>query len=485
MPKSGTGLGIAKGIELGAQNFLQSFFAVKQFKEQQKYRKMQPVIDVVKSQIADPNLPLDQKIKAMDTLPLLLGAKADVPLSQMLGLDKLAQQEVETGEETIQQGTKGGLVEDQGAVEFNKKSLRSGTELGIYNEEGLVSTDSTLATSVEQKPTKTLRKKSLKRRGELSATDLAIAKQVQINRAEQEDQFQRQYKLAQVQADLQYKTLAQQGWKNNGDWTYNNDSNSWTQEWFNPITKETYQQNLQPGVVPESVILKQIQSGGKGSGVSLAYKTLREAIATSMGREVDDPEVNLRTANLWKDNFSSLVTGRTQDITGTRPIQPSQKEGLSLQRLQAQQTHANLVAQASSSLENVNSLAARKGQAWQISADTKATFDKIKEDYDPEDKEYLDAQAAFNKALDDANRIESEYQTALRSHNSLSEQVKISERNLGNIGIGTSSSGQNQQFSPQMRAAIAAVRKANPNTKLTDEQIAERIKADPKYSHIR
>lgn len=477
MPR-GTGLGIAKGIEQGANNFLQSFMAVKQFKEQQKYRKMQPVIDMVQAQIADPNLPLDQKIKAMDTLPLLLGAKTDAPLSQMLGLDKLAEQDIDLGEQTVQ-GTKGGLIEDQGAVEANKRSLK----IGDSSNPDLLSTENVLATSINQTPTKTLKKRSLKRRGELTANDLLIAKQVQINREEQESQFQRQYRLMQVQADLQSKTLAQQGWKNNDEWLYDENSKSWSQDWFNPITKETYKNTLPPGIVPQSVILKQIQAGGKGGGVSLAYKTLREAVATSMGKEVDDPEVNLATANMWRNNFSLGVTNKVQNVTGTEPIQPNQKFDNDMQILQAQQRHGELVASAQASLNNVTSLGQRKGQAWQMAADAKADFDRVKEDYDPEDREYQTAQAAYNRANDDANRLETDYQNALKQHNKLQEQVGISEQNLNKAGVNTSST--ENKLSPQMRAAIAAVRKANPNTQLTDAQIAERIKNDPKYSHIK
>ena len=480
---SGVGLGIGLGIEQGARNFLDSFFAAKRAKHDEKYRKLSPIIQAIYSQIQDPNVPLDQRIKAIDTLPLILDPKySGTKLSVQLGLDKLAEQEVDLGEQTIQ-GTKGGFVDDPNAIEANKRSLK----VGDASNPDLLSTENVLATSINQAPTKTLKKRSLKRRGEMSANDLAIAKQVQINREEQENQFQRQYRLMQVQADLQSKTLAQQGWKNNDEWLYDENSKSWSQDWFNPITKETYKNTLPPGIVPQSVILKQIQAGGKGGDVSLAYKTLREAVATSMGKEVDDPEVNLATANMWRNNFALGVTNKVQNVTGTEPIQPNQRFNNNMQVLQAQQAHDRLTADAVASLNNVESLATRKGQAWQISADTKANFDRIKNDYDPEDKEFLDAQAAYNRALDDANRLESEYQAALRAHNSLTERVKSSEQNLSKMGISSSPSGGSgaSQFSPQMRAAIAAVRKANPNTQLSDAQIAERIKADPKYSHIK
>lgn len=474
MPK-GTGLGIASGIEAGARNFLDSYLAVKKSKEENKYRKLAPVMQIIFSQIQDEKTPLDQKIKAMDSIESLLGVRSDVPLSVRLGLDKLAQQEMEVGEEKIA-GKAAQSLEDQGAVEFNKKQTVSPTQLG--SEE--VGTNSVLATNVQTKATQSTTKKLLRRRGDLSQADIDLMQKKQLISAQRAEEFEYQYKLAQLNAGLQERALDKQGWKNNGDWTYNPDTKSWQQEWFNPITKETYQQKLQPGVVPESIILKQIQAGGAGGkgGVSLAYKTLRQSIATTMGKDVDDPEVEMQTAKIWKNNFALGVLNKQQNVEGTEPIQPGAKFDNNMKVLQAQQKHADLVAAASASLNNVNSLAKRKGDAWQAAADAKANFDKIKKDYDPDEKEYIAAENNWQDATKTANGLETEYQTALRSHNSNQEQVKLSKDFLDKSGITVGGTPQQSGFSPRMRVAIDAVRKANPNTKLTDAQIAERIRRE-------
>lgn len=461
---NGNGLGIAHGIELGVQNFLNSYLAVKQQKHEEKYRKLAPIMQVIHSQIADPNTPLDQKIKAMDSLPYILDPKySGSKLSQQLGLDKLAEQEVDTGESVTQQGQKGGLVEDPNAVEANK-----------INE-------SPIATSVNLKATKTLKKPLLKRRGELSANDINLMKQMKLQQSEDESQFQRQYRLAQVQSDLQEKVLNKNGWKNNGDWTYDESNKSWQQEWFNPITKESYQQKLTPGIVPETVILKQIQASGKSGsgGVSKAYSTLRTAIATSMGLEEDDPKVQLATANLWKTNFQATVDYKEQGVGGSRKIQPAQAEGLGIQKLQVQQTHAALIAEAQSASDNVDSLANRKNTAWQNSADAKANFDKAKQDYESDEKGYQDAEINYRKAFDAANDLESQYQNALKLSNTKKAQVQVSEKNLNSSGISTSNapSASSVNLSVRMKTRIDVFRKKNPNANLTDAQIANILAA--------
>ena len=451
----GTGRGIAQGIELGTRNFLDTYFAVKRQKEESKYRKLAPVMQTIYAQIQSEHTPLDEKIRAVNSIEPLLGIKFDEPLAQRLGLDKLAQQEIDTGETQT-------TNEQTGTVPARKLPVGEGVNIDIPSQ--------------PQYGTST--KKLLRKRGELSESDIETIKRKQLITAQQSDEFERQYKLALLNAGLQEKVLNKQGWKNNGDWTYDPETKSWQQEWFNPITKEKYSQKLQPGVVPETVILKQIQYSGQGGGLSKAYTTLRSAIATSMNKSEDDPEVQMQTAKIWKNNFALGVVNKQQDVEGTTPIQPNQKVNNSLQILQAQQKHSEFVAAAQASLDNVSSLADRKGQAWQAAADAKANFDAIKKDYDPEDKEYIQAENNWQGATKTANDLESQYQNALKSHNKAQELVKQSEINLKAAGIDVNTSPESQQFSPRMRVAIDAVRKANPNTKLTDAQIADRIRKE-------
>jgi hypothetical protein len=218
---SGTGLGIARGLELGVQNFLNSYLAVKQSKHEEKYRKLAPVMQVIYSQIQDPSMPLDQRIKAADSIPFLLDPKySGSKLSEQLGLDKLAEQQIETGEEVVSKGTPSKTLVDPTAEQYNKK-LKSISNLETAEDGTIQTAETPMATSVNLKATQDTKKPLLKRRGEMSNNDIALAKQLKLSEAKEEDDFRRQYRIALVQADLQEKVLNKQGWKNNGEWTYN------------------------------------------------------------------------------------------------------------------------------------------------------------------------------------------------------------------------------------------------------------------------
>src|SRR5689334_15576618 len=156
----GTGRGIALGFEQGARNFLDSYFAVKRSKEESKYRKLAPVMQVLFSHIQDDRTTADEKIKAVDSIEPLLGIKFDEPLSKRLGLDKLAEQQVEVGQEKIPaQPDK--LVEDPNTV--------------LSNQQG----NDTLATSYTQKGAPASTKKLLRRRGDLSNADIDLIQRKQ------------------------------------------------------------------------------------------------------------------------------------------------------------------------------------------------------------------------------------------------------------------------------------------------------------------
>src|SRR5437870_4013197 len=75
----------------------------------EKYRKLQPQIDLINHIVGDEDTPWDAKIKAIDTLPYLLGSppKDGISLSRHMGLDKIAEQMVKTGETAAKPGTPG------------------------------------------------------------------------------------------------------------------------------------------------------------------------------------------------------------------------------------------------------------------------------------------------------------------------------------------------------------------------------------------
>src|SRR5437016_6091509 len=87
-------------------SFLQSFFAVKSQKNMEKYRKLQPQIDLINHIVSDEDTPWDSKMKAVDTLQHVLGIKSDdgISLSRHI-FGNLTEQMVKTGETAAQPGT--------------------------------------------------------------------------------------------------------------------------------------------------------------------------------------------------------------------------------------------------------------------------------------------------------------------------------------------------------------------------------------------
>lgn len=432
MPKAGVGSGIALGVATAADNFYKNFMAAKQMKQQNKWRKLEPVVGVIMSRINDPNISLDDQIQAIDSLPHILGLKVDMPLSHQMGLDKIAAQQTE-----LEAANPSQTITDPNATAYSQqlekkqlKSVGSGSTQQTADDGTIINSDSPIIDNIQTQATPAI----LQRRGSLSSSDLDLRKRLKIVSAERLADFDKEKQLAVLGAELQDKVLSKQGWEKEGDWTLNTETKTWGRVWTNPRTKETFNQDLPPNVVPESIVKEQTKAGAKGN-VSKAYSTLRTAIATSMGLEEDDPKVQTTTAEMWKNNFAAGTEFKLQGAEGTRKIQPAQQKGLDLQTLAAQQKHGELVASAGASKTNVDSLADRKGKAWQTAADAKVDFDMIKEDYEPDYKEYQVAQNAYNKATDDANRLETEYQQALKSHETLTQQVKISEQNLKSSGI--------------------------------------------------
>lgn len=474
---SGTSRGIAEGIEKGVNNFLQTYMAVKQHKSQEKYRKLAPVLSVIQSQIGDPNVPLDQKIAAVDSIPHLLGSfkTGDVPLSQHFGLDKLSQEMLDTGDkETTTKGVPSQTITDQSAVDFNTQQNQTQGQTSGDNLDGTIpQSRSLMATSIQTRPIQTVKKSIMKRRGEMSDADVQLLKQKSLFREQQASQFERQYQLNIQQAELQSNVLAKQGWKNNDDWNLDEKADQWQQSWFNPITKESYTQKLPQGVVPISVIQKQIQySGANKTGVSKAYSTLEYSIATSMGLDQDDPRVKLATANVWKQNFEAGVDYKKQGVEGSRKIQPGQKESLGIATEHLDIAKNKIKSDYEASIADVISLEERKSNQHQLVADKKEILKHMVEDdgYSVDDPEYLKADAVYRAELVKANTLETEYNKALRTRDSLKGQAD----RLGSDGSGTG-------FSPRMQVRIKVFRDRNKakleQTPMTDDQIAEILAA--------
>lgn len=450
---SGTQRGLALGVAQAADNFYKNFIAARQLKEQNKYRKLEPIVGVIMSHINSPDISMDERIKAIDSLPHILGIKDQgVPLSQQLGLDKMAEQEVDTGE-----------TQNVNAVTKKLKPVGANIPMQGPGLEGY----SQDINSPEMNLMGTKEAPILKRRGELSDADIQLGKKLKLVKHEDLVKLDQEKQMAVLHAELEDRVLAKQGWEKDGDWVLDTNKKQWKRQWTNPRTKESFMQELPPDVVPQAIILQQEKNKAGGNKESIIVKSLTD-FYVGQGQDYDTAHNN--ALKDFQENYKAGTEYKQQGVAGTKKIQPSQEEGLKLQKLAAQQKHGELVASANASEANVKSVEGRLTTAKQDAASAKTDFDKIKEDYDPEEKEYQIAQSAYNRASDDLNRIAKEYEEATKSHEKLTAQVGTSENNLAAIGINPSNAGT--KYSAKMTARINLFKKKNPNANLTDDQIA-------------
>lgn len=331
MPPSKLGIGV--GLAEGAEKFMQSFMQAKQFKLQQTLAKNAPAIQALMDVIKDPNTSYKSKADAMDAIPHLSGAKVDIPLSQQTGYRRLLDEKVLTDDE--KPGTPSRIVTDQNAINYNNQTEQNNKNTSALNQELGRGSSSDTNPDGTLNPTGMINPSIIDKgvtgspaiyaqRGDLSPNDITELKQRRLSKAANEDEFSRQYRLAQVDAGIKSKALAAQGWKSNDTWAYDSEKKVWQQQWTNPITKESFMQSLPSGMVPEDVIKKQIQAGGS-SGVSKAYTTLKQSYATMMNLDINDPKVEMATAKNWEKNFQATIDVKEANATGTNLTNKGQK----------------------------------------------------------------------------------------------------------------------------------------------------------------
>lgn len=115
-----SGLTIGAGIARGAKSFMDSFMQGKMYQQQEQLMKHQVILSALYKNLEDDNIPYAQRAKIFDAIPGLMGIKLDAPLSQMMGLQDLLDDEVEVQSEIkatpAKAGTPAGTITDENAV---------------------------------------------------------------------------------------------------------------------------------------------------------------------------------------------------------------------------------------------------------------------------------------------------------------------------------------------------------------------------------
>lgn len=178
---SGTALGIGQGLQDGVDSFLRSFYAAKQFKQQQKDRENDISLAALRTMLADETLPMDAHAQILDEIQRLAqGGKIKGPkFSSMIDLESLMKVREEQKKEDSNR------IQNEDA---RKISQDMGGELppemaGAY-----------------ERPNED----TMKRRGSLSAFQIKQAQRQQVEGIEDERTINRAKKIAEIEAQVKY-----------------------------------------------------------------------------------------------------------------------------------------------------------------------------------------------------------------------------------------------------------------------------------------
>lgn len=459
-----TKLGIGVGLADGAEKFMQGLLQGKQFKLQQTLAKNAPAIQALMDLIKDPNSSYQSKADAMDAIPHLTGVvkKMDIPLSEQVGYRKLLREKVLVDEEKPSTMTQANSV-TPGMQQFNQ----------AHPDQPAATPDSTMNVSAGTPAI-------YANRGDLSPRDIEELRTKRINESQQDAELSRQFKLAQYHSNIQAKALANQGWKSNDTSTYDAENKIWQTEWFNPITKEHYTQNFPKGVVPQKVIEDQIKAGGTG-GVSKAYSTLKQSVAVMKGKDIDDPDVETTTADLWKKNFQATIdfkeigiTGKRQSTTGTTPPTPEQvrddEAKLQTAKIAAQKEvdendrQAKLATVEKESLDKLKGNFEKGTGAWGVYAQAQKELKALQGDdanaaREDNPQEYARLESNLTAAKNRAEDLEHQYGVAVAKENSYKDATYKAQERFDTVSHGPDKSNSGldlSKFSKKAKAYIQA-----------------------------
>lgn len=321
----GTGRGLAAGLSSGVDNFLNSYLSVKRMQSEEKFKKIQPMLDEVKNIIHDPDTPLNSRISAAKTLPALLGLKDSSAFDEIIkSLEAHSQEQVETTPGTPTEISTGNAqsVGDPNAID------------------GSLSTPTTPNVSLE---TKKKIPAQYKTRGQMSANELIQLRQSQQLQTRSDIDFQRQKELLDYQANLAKGNLKATG--------YNRIVESQATEDGVKVDTDGTKVNYKKG----DYLVTGINSAMENKTTNLGTtKSIKEVVANqsknkpsavmanleagylnqvnpATGVNYTEEEASAEAAKKFAENYQAGIdyrklgtTQKTQQTTGNVPIQPAQ-----------------------------------------------------------------------------------------------------------------------------------------------------------------
>lgn len=461
-----TKLGWAKGIKEGIDSFLRSYYMATQYEDEQKRNKNAPVLQLIMSQLDNPDVPFSQHQALIDRIPELIGIKLSTPLSQQLNLPQLNQALIDTG-----------TNEDRVTSDPNKDKGM------LIDESGPQVLDSGIAPDLVQRG---LGERKFLKRGDVSPNDL---KRFQKNIGDERD-FQQAVKLEETKLSLKAQSdreeLKAKGWQKTGDIFYDKDKELYFEQWTNPFSGETKRIEFPKNAVPKSTVEKSITVGGlptKAKLLTWAYnvKSQQEdnpsSVSSAQVKAADDI---IKDEGLGQKSKDAYITATGQGISGDKPIQPTQQETFSRQDddkiIEAEEKAnenddlvTNLQIQAANYLPRLNDINLKMGEIRARNDNKEPTLEDEPEDY----KEYQNLQKQLDSLNDEVRGINKQI-TEAQAKSSAAKKTIQKRSSQKFTKTSTNNNLKLDPTTPNNQKAIRAFRDANNGaSELSDIQILE------------
>lgn len=299
-----SGLGVANGVATGVDSFVKSFIQTRQLKSQEKLQKNMIVVDLLMNQLRDDNTPYYQRAQIIDQIPSLIGAKLDRPLSNIIGYDKLNEEDFQVGtKRTAEELPSGG---DPNDPEYRNKLMQS---VAAANPEQIKETSITI------------------KRGNLSPAQIKLQRDLETQRFTNQNDIDKQASILRINYELQSKILGKNGFNKEIFRGYNANGD-YVITLANP-QGETKDINLGP--VQSEAVKKALIAGNKMTGRLGQLTTAQQVVAAYEEDPNSIPKANYDAAKNLIEDFErtgqlkdAQINSLNQNVSGTKPVTQAQ-----------------------------------------------------------------------------------------------------------------------------------------------------------------
>lgn len=470
---NGISHGIAQGLSTGVDNFLNAYLSVKNMQNQEKYRKLQPQLDLVHTIINNPDIPLEDQIKAVNQLPYILDPKhkpapGELPLADQMGLTHLASQQIQTSPSQDEQ--------------LPSNPTRTTPEGNI---------DLNAGPSIEGKKAIPAKYKT---RGQMSHNEIQNLQAENLIQKRQDAEFARQKELMVTQAELAKSNLKATGFNKTIEHQATKDGVMTDSDG----TKVEYKQGdyLVTGVnsamenktinLKDTKSIKEVVATQTKNKPSAVLANLEAGYLTKVnpatGQVYTEEEANAAAAKDFADHFQAstdyLKGGgkeRDQRTTGTTPPTPAQVIGQNKSdqatQLAIRKDVDEAAAKETSALQVRESIATRRKAASETAMEADKTVANLEqiEDPDNQQKEQLRVARADAKTKRiEYNNLSTKYEDAHKDYVTASG-LKMAAQNRLNELSGQGSDASVAKYAGQ----ISNFRTKNKGKKLSDGTLVD------------